>query len=940
MDQIKDMLKIKLVKNEKTPACKWKNNNHFKDIDSELYNVGLITGKLNDIIVLDVDTKDNGIEEMQKYYDQYGEIPTLKQISPNGGYHLFFKYTSSNEDDQYIINNFLLNSSKYRNAGLDIRSNGGYIVVEPSCLHTKKYQFVNEHEIIEIPHNLIEFLLIGYEPKKQNIEKLNRVGINLNQHHFKYDITDNEINQLLLKLDDTYCNETKKWLIITQVLKGLDKFQIWNDWSSMSELYNKESNLKIWNSINNPIYDINYITYKLGKKPINKYKPYTHLTTVVSDDRLNKRTMNGPYIDLTLAEFMRYNTIVMKSTTGTGKTTTTAKNVYEYLQSNNKRVLSIISKKSLCDQHISSFKKAGVHLNSYLDKDKHLQHDNIVVCINSIMILSKMPDIEFSKYIVYIDEISSFLSDVTHNETLRGKLKVCYQVLMRIIKNCHKLIVSDAKITDNTFNFLRTRPKNIFYLENKFKKYQNVPAVRVRDEELYLDKLIDHVKTNQYFLCASDSCSQVTKFYLECKKHYLMEDVEDKFILITGNNPYPIMDASIQFKEKFVFYSPTIVFGVDFSIEESQDMFVYNKGLTLDPSMIYQQTTRCRNIKTLFYYSELQSKLPKYSNLNECKSIYETLSLTSNEINEVCVSSDENDNETITKNTFFDLFVYNEYVKDIYETNKTSHYQNILKYNGFILSDMGNIKKIEKIRAKELAENVNDLKDSAFNDLVTNGTCENILINDHINLLNLHNASTDILELYKDQITDKFKLEQYLNIIRLLKSETFINSKITQLEHDNYTVTNIASPYHKIKQILFLAKEMNIQLLEINKDFTFYNISDNQYKLICKIFRTEKAKPKDKYNLMKLYTGMLRNIAGNELVISTMGKTRASRKISYEINTNLIHQMIGLNKYTNPSMKHFDITLLNSLGIETIPFEEEVTTEKKKSLLDIDIFDD
>ena len=47
---------------------------------------------------------------------------------------------------------------------------------------------------------------------------------------------------------------------------------------------------------------------------------------------------------------------------------------------------------------------------------------------------------------------------------------------------------------------------------------------------------------------------------------------------------------------------------------------------------------------------------------------------------------------------------------------------------------------------------------------------------------------------------------------------------------------------------------------------------------------------------MKLYTGMLRNIAGNELVISTMGKLRASRKISYEINTNLIHHMIGLNK--------------------------------------------
>ena len=312
-----------------------------------------------------------------------------------------------------------------------------------------------------MPLTLIEFLISGSQYRQGNNKKEENPTLQPVITDFHYDITDLEINQLLLKLEDTYCNETKKWLIITQVLKGLDKFQIWNDWSSMSERYNKESDLKIWNSMNNPIYDINYITYELKTKPINKYKPYTHLTTDVSlqprergcssDNRLNKRTMNEPYIDLTLDEFMRQNTIVMKSTTGTGKTTTTAKNVYEYLQSNKKRVLSIISKKSLCDQHISSFKKAGVHLNSYLEKDKHLQHDNIVVCINSIMILSKMPDIEFSKYIVFIDEISSFLNNVTHNETLRGKLKVCYQVLMRIIKNCHKLIVSDAKITDNIF---------------------------------------------------------------------------------------------------------------------------------------------------------------------------------------------------------------------------------------------------------------------------------------------------------------------------------------------------------------------------------------------------------------------------------------------------------------------------------------------------------
>ena len=49
------------------------------------------------------------------------------------------------------------------------------------------------------------------------------------------------------------------------------------------------------------------------------------------------------------------------------------------------------------------------------------------------MIFKDLQDHEFSNYIVYIDEISSFLSDVTHNETLRGKLKLFYQILMKIM---------------------------------------------------------------------------------------------------------------------------------------------------------------------------------------------------------------------------------------------------------------------------------------------------------------------------------------------------------------------------------------------------------------------------------------------------------------------------------------------------------------------------
>ena len=96
-----------------------------------------------------------------------------------------------------------------------------------------------------------------------------------------------------------------------------------------------------------------------------------------------------------------------------------------------------------------------------------------------------------------------------------------------------------------------------------------------------------------------------------------------------------------------MFYSPSIIFGVDFSIEQSQDVFIINKGRTLDPSAIFQQTTRTSNIKNLYYYSELSNNDPLYESFDDCKQMYLNIRNKSQEINEVCTYLDEDDNEKI-----------------------------------------------------------------------------------------------------------------------------------------------------------------------------------------------------------------------------------------------------------------------------------------------------
>ena len=72
-------------------------------------------------------------------------------------------------------------------------------------------------------------------------------------------------------------------------------------------------------------------------------------------------------------------------------------------------------------------------------------------------------------------------------------------------------------------------------------------------------------------------CTIVEMLYNDCIKDVTEQD-KDKFIIISVNNKLEIKNASEQFKNKFAFYSPSITTGVDFSIEDKQDVFIYIHG--------------------------------------------------------------------------------------------------------------------------------------------------------------------------------------------------------------------------------------------------------------------------------------------------------------------------------------------------------------------------
>ena len=119
-------------------------------------------------------------------------------------------------------------------------------------------------------------------------------------------------------------------------------------------------------------------------------------------------------------------------------------------------------------------------------------------------------------------------------------------------------------------------------------------------------------------------------------------DKKDKFLLITADTDVKIKNASEDFKDKFVFYSPKITFGIDFNISNAQNVFIYVKGRTLTPYGTFQQCTRTRNIDSLYFDCECYDKEEQYQNIGILQDNLKE-SLGHSTLTSVCLALDDED---------------------------------------------------------------------------------------------------------------------------------------------------------------------------------------------------------------------------------------------------------------------------------------------------------
>jgi Bifunctional DNA primase/polymerase, N-terminal/AAA domain len=87
-------------------------------------NVAIVTGRISNLIVVDVDPRNDGFETILQLVDEHGDLPpTITAQSGGGGEHFYFSYPSKHP---------LSTRKNALGPGVDLKADGGYIVAPPS----------------------------------------------------------------------------------------------------------------------------------------------------------------------------------------------------------------------------------------------------------------------------------------------------------------------------------------------------------------------------------------------------------------------------------------------------------------------------------------------------------------------------------------------------------------------------------------------------------------------------------------------------------------------------------------------------------------------------------------------------------------------------------------------------------------------------------------
>lgn len=153
---------FRVLKNAKRPLIKdflkGESDETVQDWINQGGNYGVLTGEVNNIIVLDLDNhkvgQDTGLDNLNKYMldNQVGLTPTYTVVTASGGLHLYYAIP-----EEFKGKRFHQNINKL--PSIDFQHNGRYVVGANSVVDDNGYRIERDIPIVEAPEWVMKLYL-------------------------------------------------------------------------------------------------------------------------------------------------------------------------------------------------------------------------------------------------------------------------------------------------------------------------------------------------------------------------------------------------------------------------------------------------------------------------------------------------------------------------------------------------------------------------------------------------------------------------------------------------------------------------------------------------------------------------------------------------------------------------------------------------------------
>jgi len=196
----------------------WGTNGKFRG-----YNIGIACGGKDGVFALDIDTKDDGIENFRQLVDQFGELVAPIQKTPSGGMHFLFRWVEE-----------AVSSTSKIAAGIDTRGSreprpSSHIVAFPSQVEGGSYVWVGAGEIDEPPDWILK-----------PIKPWNRGSENVGDEDVENQYTLEQLDEVIAHIPPDKLDYTQ-WLHIGMAIKtqhpAADGLALWDKWSKDGKRY-------------------------------------------------------------------------------------------------------------------------------------------------------------------------------------------------------------------------------------------------------------------------------------------------------------------------------------------------------------------------------------------------------------------------------------------------------------------------------------------------------------------------------------------------------------------------------------------------------------------------------------------------------------------------------------------------------------------------------